>query len=324
MVLLRLSLAAFVLAWVFDVVGIRSVVPLWLPFAIALGLELQLFVNGLRAAPAPFAGRGRMPSELDRARYGYDNEAEELVLVREGGRELWIPYSGERDDELDALIAEAEAEGDDDVDEDEPLVEPAAPRRAALRRLLVGVGVIAALGAVVWFAGNRGWDGLDRSTRVEATARFSAEASRIVGRPVEIRCDEAGEFVGAVQHADGVAAVGGRVAYLTPERCENLYRLAFKGDFSFSQTGRALAVLAHESWHLRGLRDEGATECYAFQSGVKLGRRLGLDEKTARQMMRQQLVENALHARGSLDYLVPQECRDGGRLDLDPTSRAFP
>ena len=153
---------------------------------------------------------------------------------------------------------------------------------------------------------------------------MSAEASRVVGRPVEIRCDEAGDYVGAVQHADGVAAVGGRVAYLTPERCFDLYRLAFEGEVSFSQTARAIAVLAHESWHLRGERNEGVTECYALQSGVDVGRRLGLRTETARRMMRQQLAENALRGRGDVEYLVPPECRDGGPLDLDPGSPEFP
>jgi hypothetical protein len=324
-VLLRVLLAAFVLAWVFDLAGIRSIVPLWLPFAIAVGLELQLFINGLRAAPARSISRGRLPSDLDRERYGYGSEAEELLLVRDRDRELWIPYSGEREEEVDALIAEAERETESETESgDEPIVESRVPRRTAVRRLLVGVGFIAVLAAVVWFAGNRGWDGLDSATRAAATARFSAEASRIVGRQVEIRCDEAGEYVGAVQHADGVAEIGGDLAYLTPERCHDLYQLAFNGDYSSTQTGRALAVLAHEAWHLRGLQDEGATECYALQSGVELGQRLGLSEKTARQMMRQQLAENVLHARGSLEYLVPEDCRDGGELDLDPSSSAFP
>ena len=66
------------------------------------------------------------------------------------------------------------------------------------------------------------------------------------------------------------------------------------------------------------------TECYALQSGVELGRRLGLRDETARQMMRQQLAENRLRARGSLEYLVPPECRDEGELELDSTSSAFP
>ena len=82
--------------------------------------------------------------------------------------------------------------------------------------------------------------------------------------------------MGIVQHADGIAEVGGRNAYLTPEICYRLYRLAFKDDEgAFSQTARAIAVLAHEAWHLHGETDEGVTNCYAFQSGVALGRRLG-------------------------------------------------
>ena len=161
-------------------------------------------------------------------------------------------------------------------------------------------------------------------TRAEAQDRFSEEASWIAEKPVRIRCDESGEYVGAVQHADGVAAVGGDLAYLTPERCLDLYRLAFEGEARGSQTARALAVLAHEAWHLRGVRDEGTTECYAVQSGVELGRRLGLSEDAARQMMRQQLAENAGRSGATAEYLVPPECRDGGSLDLKSDTTRFP
>ncbi len=118
--------------------------------------------------------------------------------------------------------------------------------------------------------------------------------------------------------------MGGDVAYLTPERCYDLYRLAFKGEVVSSQTARAVAVLAHEAWHLRGIANEGETECYALQSGVVLGRRLGLSEERASQMMRQQLAENALRSGAGVEYVVPPECRDGGRLDLGLTSSGFP
>ena len=131
--------------------------------------------------------------------------------------------------------------------------------------------------------------------------------------------------MGIVQHADGIAEVGGRNAYLTPEICYRLYRLAYKDDEgAFSQTARAIAVLAHEAWHLRGETNEGITNCYAFQSGVSLGRRLGLSEGTAARMMRQQLADNATFGRSAPEYLVPAECRNGGRLDLDPGSSRFP
>jgi hypothetical protein len=185
--------------------------------------------------------------------------------------------------------------------------------------------VIGALLGVVWFVDSRtGWDSLSGDARAAAVERFSTEASRIAGKPVEVRCDEARDYVGAVQHADGVATVGGDLAIVTPEVCSDLYELAFEGHVTGSRTGRAIAVLAHEAWHLRGVDVESTTECYALQSGVELGRRLGLDEGTARQLMRQQLTENALRGLESLGYRLTSECRNGARLDLDPGSSDFP
>jgi hypothetical protein len=57
---------------------------------------------------------------------------------------------------------------------------------------------------------------------------------------------------------------------------------------------------------------------------VELGRRLGLSEGTARRMMRQQLAENRTRGAGTIEYVVPAECRDGGALDLDPQRASFP
>jgi hypothetical protein len=313
--LLRIGLVVFVLAWLFGPYELRSAVP--------LGLELHFFIGGLRPAPARRADRG--PQDEDRQRYGYGDDAEELLLVRDGDEELWIPYSGETDEELSDLIAEAR----DGLDEKEAPAEVAAPqsrtRWTPLRRFVAGLGLIAALALVFWVVESRtGWNGLDASTRAEAAARFSAEASRVADKPVTIRCDDSGEYVGAVQHADGVAVVGGDLAYLTPERCLDLYRLAFKDEVRSNRTGRALAVLAHEAWHLRGVSDEGTTECYALQTGVEIGERLGLSADEARQMMRQQLVDNALRSQTSPEYRIPGDCRDGGRLDLKPDTAQFP
>jgi hypothetical protein len=320
----RLALATFVAAWLFDLFALRSTVPVWLPFLIALGLELHFFLGARRSGPMPRERPDRLPQVADRERYGYDHESDELLLVRRDGEELWIPYSGEAGEDVDELIAEAREQEERQARAPVPSLPPGGGGRP-YRQLLLGLGVLAALAAVVWIAESRsGWNGLDRETRAEAADRFSAEASRIAGQRVSIRCDERGDYVGAVQHADGVAEVGGQLAYLTPERCYDLYRLALEGEVLGSQTARALAVLAHEAWHLRGVRDEGTTECYALQSGVEMGRRLGLSEATARQMMRQQLVENALRRGAAAEYLVPAECRDGGDLDLNPGSSEFP
>jgi hypothetical protein len=316
--LLRIGLALFVLVWIFGPYSLRSSIPIWLPFLVALGLELHFLISALRSPPVRRADRG--PQETDRERYGY-GEGEELLLIRDRDEEFWIPYSGETDEQLDELIAEARERPAPEAPP--PVVEDGG--RRPFRRFAIGVGVIAALALTFWIVESRtGWNGLDRDVRAEATARFSAEASRVAQKPVSIRCDEGGDYVGAVQHADGVAVVGGDLAYLTPERCLDLYRLAFKGEVRSNGTGRALAVLAHEAWHLRGLAAEGTTECYALQSGVEIGRRLGLSADSARNLMRRQLVENELRGRASPEYRIPPECRDGGRLDLDPESAEFP
>src|SRR5512145_2716252 len=183
----------------------------WLRVAlVAFVLAWMLGPSALRDVPSPAPDRG--PQPIDRDRYGFDS---------------------------------------DDEDEDEELAHAPelAPRTTALRRFALGIAVIGALVAVVWFVESRtGWSSLSGEARAEAVERFSAEASRIAGKPVEIRCDEARDYVGAIQHADGVATVGGELAILTPEICHDLYRLAFAGDVTGSRTGRALAVLAHEAW----------------------------------------------------------------------------
>ena len=311
--LVRLGLAVFVLAWIFDVAGLRDAIPIWLPFALALGLEVNFFVGARRAEGRRLPNR--LPQDVD-----LEHGLEELALVRRDGETWWVPVDeATTDEEIDELIAEAR-------ESEELGQEPEAqPRGRALRRLLVGLGVIATLAALVLFVDSRsGWNGIDPDDREQAEARFSREAGRVAGHPVRIRCDTSGSHVGSVQHADGVAEVGGRNAFLTPEICFELYRAAYRDEISGSRTGRALSVLAHEAWHLRGVRDEGVTTCYGLQSGVELGRRLGLSERRARQLMRQQLAENALRGGSSAEYRVPATCRDGGELDLAPGSSRFP
>jgi hypothetical protein len=263
---LRIALGLFVLAWIFGPYTLRSAVPVWLVFLVALGLEVHFFLGAVRQGEPREADRGPQPVDLER--FGYPEE-----------------------------------------DDEEPAVAPPAGARRPLRGALAGLAVIGAVGLALWFVEARtGWDALSSETKSQAQARFSAEASRIAGKPVTVRCDESGRYVGAIQHADGVAAVGGELAFLTPERCLDLYRLAFEGEVRGSRTGRAIAVLAHEAWHLRGVRDEGQTECNALRSGVELGRRLGLSQKTARELMSQQRAENALRAARSPEYLLPPGC----------------
>ncbi len=290
--ILRAGLVVLLLVLLFGPYWLRATVPIWIPFLILVGLELNFFVGAIRAEPPGPPNRG--PQPVDQELYGYAYEEED---------ELWS-----------------------DGEPNEIELPPAAPyRRRPWRRLVAAGAVLAALAFAFWITDSRtGWDGVDESDQAKATERFAVEASAIADKPVTVECDEAGEHVGVVQHADGAAQVGGDVAYLTPERCDDLYRLAFKNEVNGSQTARSIAVLAHEAWHLRGVANEGETECFAFQSGIVLGQRFGLSEERASQMMSQQLAENALRSGAGAAYVVPPECRDGGRLDLNPETSRFP
>src|SRR5262249_44569690 len=188
------------------------------------------------------------------------------------------------------------------------------------------LAAVALVAGILFFAIRpHGWSAVDKADRARAEAVFSREASAIAGHPAHVVCDTSGRHVGIVQEADGVAQVGGDLAYVVPDVCDRLYQLEFKHHFaSFSGTARAIAVLAHESWHLHGVADEGVTNCYAFQSGVALGVHLGLSEQRARAMMREQLASNPSDSGSNTSYLVPPGCEDGGRYDLHPSSSAFP
>ena len=187
------------------------------------------------------------------------------------------------------------------------------------------VGIVLVAGILFYASRPKGWDAVGPEGRARTEAVLSHEASLVAGHPAQVGCDTSGQYVGVVQDADGLAFVGGRRAYVTPSICNTLYQLAVKHRTqSFTQTARALAVLGHESWHLRGVRNEGLANCYGYQSGVEIGVHLGLSEKTARAMMREQLATNASDSGLNVQYRVPSECRDGGAADLHPNSAGFP
>ena len=165
--------------------------------------------------------------------------------------------------------------------------------------------------AGILYAGSRphGWDAVSAAHRARTEAILSREASLIARHPARVGCDTKSEFVGFVQDADGTAYVGGDQAYLTPAICDTVYQLAVRHRVqSFSRTARAIAVLGHESWHLRGVRNEALANCYGFQSGVGIGVHLGLSRSRARAMMREQLATNATDSAGHPEYLVPRQC----------------
>jgi hypothetical protein len=287
----RLLLVAALIAWFFSPPDWRYAVPLWLPFVLALALELEFLLGGRRSPGRRLPERGRGPQRVDLERFGWRGEPP--------------------DEEDDAFWSS-----------------PAVPRHRAswLRRLAASLVVVGFVALVAWGVSmRRGWNGLDGRTQARVERILTHQAARIAGHPVRVRCDTAGRRVGAVQETDGIAEVGGRDAWLTPAICFRLYQLIARRDtHSFNPTGRAIAVLAHEAWHLHGVADEGVANCYAFQSGVAIGTGLGLTESRARALMREQLADNAADSAGDPRYLVPPGCANGGRYDLQPLSSNFP
>ena len=321
---LRIAVLALVVGYFFLPYDIRTWIPVWLPFLAALGLEIDFFVGGWlkarsgEAEPSPLGKHGPQPRDL--ADFGGPSW-QEAFTVEHDGEQILVPAIG------------ATAEDDEGLaDEDEPSPAAAAERRSLWKRhpwaahaIEAGAAVAIVAGILVYASRPHGWSAVSPANQARAEALFSREAAKIAGHPATVTCDRSGRFVGFTQDADGLAFVGGRRAYLVPGLCDRLYQLAFKHRVqSFPETGRAIAVLAHESWHLRGVANEGLANCYAFQSGVRVGVDLGLSEGTARAMMREQLATNASDAGGNVAYVVPPGCHDGGAQDLHPGSNAFP
>ena len=275
---LRIAAVVLIVAWFF-LPGLQAWIPLWIPFVVYAALELNFLIVGVREPHVPTT-RGRIPETTDIEQFGGEGWLAPR-LVRIEGQDVWIPAGGKSEEEVEELIEESrerllQGEPAHSLFPQPPPAE--VPRRQRLLARLEGVAVLGALAFVLFvLVPDRGWNGLDKADQEKTGALLSSEAGRIAGHTAVVHCDARGEAVGVVQHADGIAEVGGINAYLTPDICYRLYRLKYKGDEgAFSQTARAIAVLAHEAWHLHGETDEGVTNCYAFQSGVALGRRLGL------------------------------------------------
>ena len=288
----RVLLLGLLLAWFFSPPDWRYAVPIWVPFLVALGLETEFAIVGwLGAGRSGPREQGRAPQLADLERFGWPDE---------------VP------------------------DDEDPSFwnSPPVPRPAPtwLRRIAASALVLAFVALVAWGVSiRRGWSSLDRTTQAQVEQVISQQAARVARHTARVRCDSAGRHVGVVQEADGIAEVGGTDAWLTPGICFQLYRLIDHHDSrSFSSTGRAIAVLAHEAWHLHGVADEGVANCYAFQSGVRIGVRLGLSPSRARALMREQFADNASDSASDPRYLVPPGCRNGGHYDLNSGSSQFP
>ena len=155
--------------------------------------------------------------------------------------------------------------------------------------------------------------------------RLAAIAREIAHRDVSVRCQGA---VGQLVDVDGEYGsvdfgADGRPhgpARLDRPICASLVRLAAGKPVPVERASLAVEALAHESYHLAGVRDEAATQCYGLQAMRYVAGRLGLSADAG-----EAYVAAAMARYPTLpeDYRSA-ECREGGALDLHPESGIFP
>ena len=202
---------------------------------------------------------------------------------------------------------------------------PPRPPRRVRRRAIQVVLVLTLLSGLFLLDRSRpSWQKLPAHERAATLRLLDRQASRIAGHPAGVICDVSGRQVGYAQDADGLAEVGGRRMWLTPGICYRLATIRRTARATGTASGHAIAVFSHEAWHLRGQANEGIANCYAYQSGVQVGRALGLGVATARKLMHQQLADNPADFTDAPAYVIPSGCTRGVNLDLALDGTHFP
>ena len=342
----RLLLLAFVLGYFFAPWSVRAFIPVWLPFLCALGLELHFFISGYwpqrRPETTARSGGGADgvlgPQDRDLQDFGYANRTVEVALNDD--TRLRLRVGDLSDEEVERWLYEQapllagftpgvhELILTDPVSPPLPYTPPPARTgRGIVRRGLEGLAVLAVLALALFLISRQGgWQTLSAATQASVTATLSREASKIAGHSARVQCDTSGKHVGIASDADGLAQVGGRQVWLTPAICYSLYQVIAgrPGADVSPRSGQALAVFAHESWHLHGVTLEGLANCFGYQSAVDAGIAFGLSRASAWQLEREQLADNASDFQGAPAYLVPSGCHNSGQYDLHPASAQFP
>ncbi len=196
-----------------------------------------------------------------------------------------------------------------------------------------GLPIAAIVAAVVFFAS-------DRNAMLDTERAMSGIVTEIAQRSVTVDCQ------GLVAEAVDVSGHDGTVEFdaagnpadsteLRRKVCKTLASFPsdrLKPEFAcVHQVGtcsepvidsvKAVHTLAHEAWHLRGIKDERITTCYAMQTTAWTALQLGADAQQARGIAVYFVRE--LYPKLSQSYQVG-DCRDGGRYDLNRGSAAWP
>jgi hypothetical protein len=178
--------------------------------------------------------------------------------------------------------------------------------------------------------------GVTRASRLEP--RFSRVAAALSGVPgTVVRCWSLPDWValiaergaytgGAVDlRADGFVSETTRVN-LAPRMCNRLVRFAYEGfrpagGKAKLQLANTILTLGHETVHVAPGGNEAVATCYGLQRMRKASVLLGAQPAYADSLA--ELAWTGLYPYGLAKY-HSRECRPGGKLDLDPSSPAWP
>ena len=330
----RLLLLAFAAAYLADT-DLQAWLPPLVPFLAAAAVEAQFFLAGVRAGRRRRAFADPGPQQRDLDELGWKahtitvtrGEAELVLRPGELGDEEIAEWLDRHGDQLDEL-----GPGQHDLAEITSAASPVALQPKGTERtdhrtrtrLLQAIGVLALLaGLFLLDSRAQHWQHLPAAARAATIRTIDRQASHIAGHPANVVCDVSGRHVGYVQDADGLAEVGGRRAWLTPQICYQLYLVERRHDGGL-ESGHAIAVLAHEAWHLHGVASEALANCFAYQSGVQIGEALGLSPATSRRLMHEQLADNSADFAETPQYIVPSGCQRDGAYDLHLDGAHFP
>jgi hypothetical protein len=167
--------------------------------------------------------------------------------------------------------------------------------------------------------------------------RFGRVASRLAGKPIEVRCWSTGDWArlmreeGSYTHGKlgpdtlGFAGIGGSRVNLGPTVCDGLADLAYDHARPVDDAGQlmlaaAIVTLSHEPQHSKGIADEFVAECNAIQLANTTAIRLGATAANAASLVHAYWR----HYGEELPSYRSADCRKGGKLDLGRADSIWP
>ncbi|HEY5057601.1 MAG TPA: hypothetical protein VII51_01175 [Gaiellaceae bacterium] len=144
-------------------------------------------------------------------------------------------------------------------------------------------------------------------------------SSSILGVTLFVGTRPAGYFLLVPQMCADLAAFHQSPASYDPRTCKDSACLTTDAGVAM-----ALATVSHESYHLLGYTNEAQVECYGMQSIWYVANKLGANVAEAEAIGTFYATDMYPARRTQTPTYWTAECRDGGRYDLRPASRAWP